>query len=144
MSAGARDPAAALARGAARLLLELGFAALPEMTLPDGRRADLLALGPKGEAWIVEVKSGPDDLRVDQKWPDYRDWCDRLFFAVSARFDRALLPAETGIIVADAYGGAILREAPEHPLAPARRKALTLRFAHIAAERLARAAGMTG
>lgn len=143
-TAQARDEAAALARGAARVFAELGYAPLTEFTLPDGRRADVAGLGPKGEFAIAEVKSGLDDLRADEKWPDYLAWCDRFYFAVSARFPQDAIPDDTGIIVADAFGGAVVRAAPESRLAPARRKALTLRFARAAADRLARAAGLAG
>ncbi|GGE44094.1 hypothetical protein GCM10011367_18520 [Marinicauda pacifica] len=132
------DDAHALMRGTARLLYDLGINAIPEFTLPCGRRADLAGLGPKGEIVIVEIKSGIADFRTDQKWPDYFDWCDRFFFAVSDRFPAAVLPEQTGLIVADAFGAGIVRESPVDKLAPARRKALTLRFARHAAERLLR------
>ncbi|TGY88956.1 DNA repair protein MmcB-related protein [Marinicauda algicola] len=132
------DDAHALMRGAARLLFDLGVNAIPEFTLPCGRRADLAGLGPKGEILIVEVKSGIADFRADRKWPDYFDWCDRFFFAVSDRFPHEVLPGQTGLIVADAFGAGIVRESPVQPLAPARRKALTLRFGRHAAERLMR------
>jgi hypothetical protein len=133
------DDARALMRGAARLLLDLGVTAIPEFTLPSGRRADLAGLGPKGEMVIVEIKSGVADYRADQKWPEYFDWCDRFFFAVSERFPADLLPGEAGLIIADGFGGAVVRECPVRPLAPARRKALTLKFARNAAERAIRA-----
>ena len=132
------DDARALMRGAARLLLDLGVTAIPEFTLPSGRRADLAGLGPKGEMVIVEIKSGVADYRADMKWPDYFDWCDRFFFAVSERFPADLLPDEAGLIIADGFGGAVVRECPARPLAPARRKALTLKFARNAAERALR------
>lgn len=132
------DDARALMRGAARLLLDLGVTAIPEFTLPSGRRADLAGLGPKGEMVIVEIKSGVADYRADQKWPEYFDWCDRFFFAVSERFPAELLPNEAGLIIADGFGGAVVRECPARPLAPVRRKALTLKFARNAAERALR------
>ena len=135
------DDARALARGAARLLFDLGWAPITEFTLPCGRRADLAALGRTGEMTIVEIKSGPADFRSDSKWPDYFDWCDRFYFAVSERFPRHLLPDGTGLIIADGFGGAVLRESPVQTLAPARRKALTVRFARTAAERLLRGGG---
>jgi hypothetical protein len=124
-------------RGAARLLTALGYAPLAEVTLPNGRRADLMALGPKGEIFIVEVKSGIEDFRVDLKWPEYRPYCDAFAFAVAPEFPREVLPDEPGLIVADGFGGAILREATVEPLAGARRKALTLAFARLAALRAA-------
>ena len=133
------DDARALMRGAARLLLDLGVSAIPEFTLPCGRRADLAGLGRKGEVVIVEVKSGIADFRADMKWPEYYDWCDRFYFAVSERFPSDVLPEQTGLIIADGFGGAVVRESPIQTLAPARRKSLTLRFARNAAERALRA-----
>lgn len=132
------DDARALMRGTARLLMDLGVAAIPEFTLPCGRRADLAGLGPKGEMVIVEIKSGVADFRADLKWPEYFDWCDRFFFAVSDRFPAELLPGEAGLIIADGFGGAVVRDCPVRALAPARRKALTLKFARNAAERTLR------
>jgi len=124
-------------RGAARLLSALGYAPLAEVTLPNGRRADLMALGPKGEIFIVEVKSGVEDFRTDQKWREYRPYCDAFAFAVAPEFPRDVLPEEPGLFVADGFGGAVLREARVEPLAGARRKALTLAFARLAAMRAA-------
>ncbi|TCT09365.1 hypothetical protein EDC22_107213 [Tepidamorphus gemmatus] len=123
-------------RGTGRLLRALGLAMLTEMPLASGRRADIVALTDTGEVWIVEIKSSVQDLRVDGKWPDYRLHCDRLFFAAPPQLDIGLFPADTGFIRADAYGAEILRAAPEHRLAPATRKAMTLRFARLAAVRL--------
>ena len=125
----------AVTRGAARLLVALGYAPLAEVCLPNARRADLMALGPKGDLAIVEVKSGIDDYRTDLKWPEYLPYCDAFYFAVAPEFPRDILPEEPGLIVADGFGGAVLREAPSTPLAPARRKALTLAFARLAALR---------
>ena len=131
------ETTAAVTRGAARLLTALGYAPLAEVTLPNGRRADLMALGPKGEIFIVEVKSGPEDFRTDGKWPEYMPYCDAFAFAVAPEFPREILPEQPGLIVADGFGGAILREAPVSPLVGARRKALTLAFARLAALRAA-------
>jgi len=131
------ETTAQVTRGAARLLSALGYAALPEVTLPNGRRADLMALGPKGQVFIVEVKSSVEDFRTDQKWWEYRPYCDAFAFAVGPEFPREILPEEPGLIVADAFGGAVLREASSAPLAGARRKALTLAFARLAAMRAA-------
>ena len=122
-------------RGAARLLVDLGYAPLAEVTLPNGRRADLMALSPKGELAIIEVKSGVEDYRVDRKWHEYLPFCDRFAFAVAPEFPQHILPEEPGLIVCDGFGGAVLREAPATPLAPARRKALTIAFARLAAMR---------
>jgi len=120
-------------RGVGRLLRAYSFAVVNELVLPNGRRADVVALSPGGDIWIVEVKSCLDDLRVDTKWPEYRDYSDALFFAVAPGFPHELLPMETGLIFADRYGGEIVREAPATRLAGARRKAMTLRFARAAA-----------
>jgi hypothetical protein len=106
------------------------------LPLADGRRCDLLALDPRGGITIVEIKSCTADFRADQKWPDYRQWCDRFYFAVNVEFPQALIPADCGLILADRFGAEIMREAPGHPLAAARRKAVMLRFARCAAFRL--------
>ncbi|HSV04783.1 MAG TPA: DNA repair putative endonuclease MmcB [Phenylobacterium sp.] len=129
------ETTAAVTRGAARLLTALGYAPLAEVTLPNGRRADLMALGPKGEIFIVEVKSSLEDFRTDQKWGDYLPYCDAFAFAVAPEFPREALPEAPGLIVADGFGGAILREAPVAALAGARRKALTIAFGRLAALR---------
>ncbi len=125
----------AVTRGAARLFVALGYAPLTEVVLPNGRRADIMALGPRGQIAIAEVKSGLEDFRVDRKWGDYLPYCDAFFFAVAPEFPREILPNEPGLIVADAFDGVVLREAPDTPLAAARRKALTLAFARLAAFR---------
>jgi hypothetical protein len=125
----------AVTRGAARLLVELGLAPLAEVTLPNGRRADLMAVGAKGQIVIVEVKSSLEDYRVDQKWGEYAPFCDAFYFAVAPHFPREILPIGPGLIVADGFGGAVLIEAPLIPLVAARRKALTLAFARLAAMR---------
>ena len=122
-------------RGAARLLVGLGFAPLAEVCLPNGRRADLMALGPRGEIAIVEVKSSVEDYRVDRKWGEYAPFCEQFYFAVAPSFPRQILAEGPGLIVADGFGGAILTDSPLAPLAPARRKALTLAFARLAAMR---------
>jgi hypothetical protein len=125
----------AVTRGAARLFIALGYAPLAEVTLPNGRRADLMALGPRGEIAIAEVKSSLEDYRVDRKWGEYAPFCDAFYFAVAPHFPREILPEGPGLIVADAFGGAVLVEASVISLAPARRKALTLGFARLAAIR---------
>jgi hypothetical protein len=130
------DATAALARGVQRMLLDHGLTPVLEVPLANGRRADVMALSPHGEIWIVETKSCLADYACDQKWADYLDYCDRYFFAVTEDFPHALIPEETGLIVADGFGGAILRESPLRPLVGARRKAVTLLFARLAAVRL--------
>jgi hypothetical protein len=133
-----RDIAKDLARGTARALAQLGYASLLEVPLANGRRADLMALGRDGVLLIVEVKSSVADFRSDRKWPDYREFCDRLAFAVPAEFPRELIPEDCGLIVADPFGALILRDGMAVPLPGARRRALTVRFARLAASRLAR------
>ena len=128
--------ASEICRGVLRLMADMNFAGVMEMTLANGRRADIAAIGPKGEITIVEVKSSVADFRADGKWPDYRPFCDRFYFAVGHGFPKDLIPDETGLIVADGFGGAILREPLATPVAAARRKAVTLRFARMAANRL--------
>lgn len=128
--------AAEICRGTLRLLGALGYYGLTEMTLANNRRADIAALGPRGDIWMIEIKSSVQDFRSDSKWREYMDYCDRLSFAVADDFPQALIPPEAGLIVADAFYGAVIREAPETRLAPARRKAVTHRFARLAAARL--------
>lgn len=127
-----------LARGVGRALAERGFASLTEISLANGRRADVMGLGRAGEVVIVEVKSSLQDFRSDSKWPEYRDYCDRFYFAVAEDFPRAEIPEDCGLIVADGFGGAVLRETPLIALGAARRKAVTLRFALVSADRLRR------
>jgi hypothetical protein len=128
--------ALAVARGTARLMHSLGLACVSELALPSGRRADLVALGHSGDIWIVEIKSSIEDFRVDRKWPDYRLHSDRFFFASHPDVPTEIFPAECGFILSDGYGAEILREAPEHRLPPATRKAVMLRFARAGAARL--------
>lgn len=123
-------------RGVGRLLRLHDFACVPEFTLVSGRRADLIALGRKGEIWIIEIKSSLEDFRADGKWPDYRAYCDRLFFATLPGVPLEIFPADAGLILSDGYGADFLREAPEHKLAGATRKSLMLRLARAAASRL--------
>jgi len=128
--------ARALLRGTQRLLRSLNFESLSEVPLGNGRRADILAVGSKGDIWIVEIKSSIADFRADQKWPEYREYCDALLFAVAPDFPSDILPAGAGIILADSYAGEIIRDAERHPLTPARRRALMLSIARLAAMRL--------
>jgi hypothetical protein len=128
--------AAGVQRGVCRLLKAHGFAVLTEFTLATGRRADVAALKADGTIWIVEIKSSPEDFYVDAKWPEYRDYCDALFFAVPMSMDTKILPEDAGLMIADPYGAEILRTAPLHPLVAARRKAVTISFGRVSAQRL--------
>ncbi len=120
-----------------RLLREqYDMACYAEVTLRSGRRADILAVGAKGEIWIVEIKSSLIDFQVDKKWHEYREFSDRFFFAKPPELDAAIFPETEGLIVADSHDGAILRPSPDTPLAPARRKALMLKLARLGADRI--------
>lgn len=130
------DITAALARGVTRMLADHGLASVLEVPLANGRRADIMALTASGQIWIVETKSCLADYACDQKWPDYLDYCDKFFFGVTEDFPHELIPEDAGLIVADGFGGAILRDTLVRPLAGARRKAVTLTFARLAALRL--------
>ena len=125
-----------VARGTRRLLRRLGFSTLTELPLLSGRRADIVALAEDGRVHIVEIKSSVADFRTDMKWRDYRAHCDRLYFAIPTSVPIEIMPQDAGLIVADAYGAEILREAPEHKIAAATRRAVLMRFAHAAAHRL--------
>jgi hypothetical protein len=129
-------PGQRLARGVARALRAMDFVSVEEFVPSPGLRVDVLALGPKGEIWVIECKSCRADFKADQKWQGYLDWCDRFFWAVDADFPTDLLPQETGLILADAYNAEIIRMSPDTPLAPARRKAMVQKFARHAALRL--------
>lgn len=130
------ETALAVQRGVGRLLRALGLAVLHEFTLASGRRADVIALGVSGSIWIVEIKSSPEDLRADMKWPEYRDYCDRLYFAIPSTMDPEIMPHDAGLIIADQWGAEILREAEDLGLHAARRKAVSLAFGRTAAQRL--------
>ena len=130
------DRALMVRRGVQRLLTEIGAVVLPEVCLATGRRADLLALTRTGDIWIVEIKSSIEDFRVDRKWPDYRLHSDRFFFATHPGVPAEIFPDECGFILSDGYGAEIMREAPEHRMAAATRKALMLRIARTGAARL--------
>jgi hypothetical protein len=131
------ERSAQVRRGAARLCVALGWAPLHEVGLPNGRRADILALRPDGGFVCIEVKSGERDFFTDVKWPEYRAFSDVLYFAVDTDFPDALIPADVGLIVCHEMVGEIVREGAAHPMAGARRKALLMRFASLAAWRLA-------
>jgi hypothetical protein len=130
--------AAAVQRGVCRLLAQMGYAPVTELTLATGRRVDILALGPKNEIAVIEIKSSLTDFRTDSKWEEYLDFCDRFYFAVPPEFPREIIPEEVGLVVADRYGAEILREGPVTPLPAARRRKLTLHAARISARRVHR------
>ncbi len=136
MAAG--GPAGLLARGVTRLFDDLGYSSLLEFPLRNWRRVDVIALDRGGRVAIVEIKSSAADYRADRKWRDYLPFCDSFYFAVAEDFDRSLLPAGVGIMVADRYTAAIMRPSPEFTMNPARRRALVLRFARTAGKRLMR------
>ncbi|TCZ63023.1 MmcB family DNA repair protein [Roseicella aquatilis] len=131
------DRTQAVCRAAMHFCAQRGWAPVQEMPLPNGRRADILALQPDGGFVILEVKSCARDYLSDGKWPDYRAFCDRFYFAVDLDFPQELIPEDAGLLVADGRESALLRDAPDHRLAPARRKALLHRYAVVAAGRLA-------
>lgn len=131
-----------VARGVTRLFCRRDLFALCEIPLPNGRRADMMAIDAKGGLTIVEIKVSKADLVSDAKWREYLDYCDHFYWAVPASLAAILeherfSPREAGLIVADRYDAAVMREAAYRPLAPARRKAELLRFARRAARRLA-------
>lgn len=134
--------AADVVRGVSRLFLRHDLLSISEVPLGNGRRVDLFALSPKGIVTIVEIKVSKADLLGDTKWTDYLDYCDRYFWAVPQGFDlnlfeqTSLRPESTGLIVADRYDAAIIRDATESPLSAGRRRVETLRFARRAARRL--------
>lgn len=131
------DITATLTRGVARLFRDLGLSPMAEFRLPNGRRADIAGLCPKGRLVIAEIKSCEADFAADGKWADYLAFCDEFYFAVGAEFPRHLLPGTEGLIVADGFGGAVIRAPQARAMAAARRKAITLRFARQAAARTA-------
>lgn len=130
------QPGQILARGVSRHLRHHGFVSIEEFVPARGLRVDVMALGPKGELWVVECKSSRADFQADQKWQGYLEWCDRYFWAVDAEFPTDLLPEETGLIIADGYDAEILRMGPEDKLPAARRKRLTQDMVRFAARHL--------
>lgn len=132
------ETASDVARGVSRLLMQEGYSPILEFTLANGRRLDVAALGPDGTVLGVEIKVAIADLKGDQKWPEYLEFCELFYFAIPPDFPDELVPPETGLIVADRYGGAIVRPSPIAAIHASRRKAVTLSFAKVAAERLSR------
>ena len=139
-------PGQRLQRGVCRALRQFDFVCVEELVPTPGLRVDVMALGPKGEVWIVECKSSRADFRADQKWQGYLEWCDRFFWAVDQAFPVGVLPESSGLMLADAYAAEIVRMGPESPLAAPRRKVLLQKFARHAASRLQafRDPGVTG
>ena len=128
-------PGQRLARGISRHLRSHDFVSVAELVPTSGLRVDVMALGPKGEIWIIECKSSRADFQSDHKWQGYLEWCDRFFWAVDLDFPTDLLPEETGLFIGDAYDAEIIRMGPESKLAPARRKVMLQKFARHAAIR---------
>lgn len=124
-------------RGTMRLMRErFDFCCYAEVSLASGRRADVLGVGPKGEIWIIEIKSSLQDYQVDKKWPEYHEFCDRFFFAKPPELDGDIFPEDQGLIVADGHGAEIIRNTDEDKLSAARRKAMMLRIARMGADRI--------
>lgn len=130
--------AAAILRGVGRTLSDLGFSVLTEVSLATGRRVDVMGVNRQNRIIIVEIKSGPADFLSDRKWHEYLEFCDFFYFAVAEEFPRELLPDEPGLIIADRFGGVVIRPSPENPIPASRRRSVTLRFARKAADRLRR------
>lgn len=128
-------PGQVLARGVCRHLLSHDFVGVEELVPTPGLRVDVMALGPKGEIWVIECKSSRADFQSDQKWQGYLEWCDRFFWAVDTDFPTELLPPDTGLIIADGYGAEVIRMGPSTPLPAARRKVMLQKFARHAALR---------
>jgi len=128
-------PGQLLARGVCRHLRSYDFVCVEELVPRPGRRVDVMALGPKGEIWIIECKSSRTDFQADHKWRDYLEWCDRYFWAVDQDFPSEILPEDTGLIIADGYDAEVVRMSEIKKISPARRKAITLKFARHAARR---------
>ena len=130
------DQALMIQRGTTRFFLRNDIALFPELTLSNGRRADLVGIDSKGKIILIEIKSSVEDFKIDQKWPEYRDHCDFFYFASHKGVPREIFPQEEGFILADNYDAEIITQAREEKMPAANRKALTLRFARSSASRL--------
>lgn len=130
------ETAMEIRNGMMRHLYRFNMSVLAEFPLATGRRADLLAIDRKGTITIVEIKSSIEDFKVDQKWPDYKFHCDRFLFATHPKVPSEIFPEEEGLIIADNFGAEVIREANEERISAATRKAVTLRFGRLAANRL--------
>ena len=127
-----------IVRGVSRMMLEHGHAPLSEFSLPTGRRLDIAAVTGSGEIIGIEIKVSVEDFRSDMKWREYLEYCDHYYFAVPDGFPQEILPDGHGLIIADRFGGAILRPSAKSTISAARRKAMLIKFARAAAERHAR------
>ena len=127
-----------ITRGVCRYLCALGYSPLTEFKLNSNRRVDVMGLNSKGSFIVVEVKSSVADFRADDKWRDYLPFADQMYFAVANGFPIEILPVECGLMIADAYNAAILREAEIVSVNAARRKTQHIQFAKTAASRLHR------
>ncbi len=128
--------ASGVAKGVSRLLVDMGYTPLTELTLHTGRRVDVIGLNAKGKIIIVEIKSSKQDFQTDQKWPEYLEHCDLFYFAVPPSFETGLLPEETGLILGDAFGAEIVRPSATMQLHASRRRSVHLRYARVAGMRL--------
>jgi hypothetical protein len=129
-------PAKTICRGVMRMLTDMGYRSLVEFTLKNNRRVDVIGLDKRGKVIIIEIKSSAADFRSDNKWPDYLEYCEQFYFAVSEEFPRDILPPDQGLIIADGYGAEIIVEAELRKVNAARKKSLTLNVARTAAQRL--------
>ena len=142
-SSGELTGAQAVARGVARMFLRYDVLLLPEVSLRNKRRADLMGIDAKGQIVIVEIKVARSDLLGDNKWTEYLEYCDRFYWALPIGFDASpvdgpdFLPERTGVIIADAYDAEMVRPAATNALAPARRKTETMLLARRAMRRSA-------
>lgn len=125
-----------IARGVCRHLKHYDFACIEEFVPIKGARVDIIAVGPKGEIWIIECKSSANDYLQDQKWEKYLPFCDRYFWAVPQNFPTNILPAYDGLIIADSYDAEIIRYGPEYKINPQKRKKIITKIARNASDRL--------
>ena len=130
------DDAKGLVLGVQALFYDLGYCSITEMRLSSGRRVDVIGLDRRGRFAVAEIKTNLADLRSDQKWPEYLAFCDVFYFAVPVNFPIEIVPTETGLIVADQFGGEILRPSQHHIMTMGRRNRQIMQFARTAGMRL--------
>ena len=123
-------------RGVQRLLMAMGAHVLPELSLASGRRADLVALTRRATSGSSRSSRRSRISGSTGNGPNTGCISDRFFFATHPEVPAEIFPEECGFILSDGYGAEILRDAPEHRLPPATRKALMLRIARAGAARL--------